>query len=151
MGIKLSFKDAVLAAIANGVGTVEELSRVFMVREEFIKRIIDELKTEGLVKEVVRGFWIFRKKTLKLTSEGFKMAEQAMVKLRELASEVKAKMEREISHEELRRILEPYMPVIPLLVYLNLLDLLLLDMLFAMPLITWWDTDFIDSGETYLE
>ena len=151
MRIELSFKDAVLAAIANGIDTIEELSKVFMVREEFVKKIVDELKNEGLIEEVEKGFWIFKRRVLRLTSKGLRVADRAIVRLKEIADEIKGKIRKEMSHDELREVLKPYMPIIPLLVYLNLLDLVLLDILFTMPLIAWWDADFIGGDETYLE
>ena len=67
---KLSFKDAVLVAIASGARSIEEVANALMVKEDMVRGVIEELKRSGLVEEVERGFWIFKRKVLRLTEAG---------------------------------------------------------------------------------
>ena len=62
MTLKISFRDAVLAAIASGAESSEEVANALMVREDIVKRAVVELKDFGLIVEVERGFWIFKRR-----------------------------------------------------------------------------------------
>ena len=141
---KLSFKDAVLAAIASGASSVEEVANALMVKEEMVRSVIEELKRSGLVEEVEKGFWIFKRRILRLTEAGRIRAGEALERLRKVAEEIRSKVGRELGPEEVQRIIEPYAPVLPLLFYLGLLDLLLLESLFLLPSLVFWD--FGDFG-----
>jgi len=147
---KLSFKDAVLAAIAGGASSIEEIANALMVKEDMVRRVIDELKRSGLVEEVERGFWIFKRKVLRLTEDGRVRAEETLERLRRVAEEIRSKVSEELGPEEVQKIIEPYAPALPLLFYLGLLDLLLLESLFLLPSLVFWDFgDF--GGDVRLE
>ncbi len=142
MTLKISFRDAVLAAIASGAESIEEVANALMVREDIVKRAVGELKDFGLIVEVERGFWIFKRRVLKLTEEGRLRAEEVLERLRRIATEVKSRVSSDARPEELQGIIEPYGPVLPLLFYLGFLDILLLESLLFMPLLAWDLSEF---------
>jgi len=149
VSLKIGFRDAVLAAVAAGAESVGEIADALMVEEAAVERVVEELKSKGLVIEVEKGFWIFKKKVLRLTEVGRLRAEEVLRYLRELAAEVREKVGSSSRAEEVREIIEPYGPVLPLLLYLGLLDLMLFESMLFMPLLAWGLSDF--GGDTVVE
>ncbi len=141
--MEIPLEDAVLVAIARGVETVGELAEVLNVSKEDIERVVEKLRIEGLIREEVVGRWIFKKKVLKLTEEGFKRATEALEKLRKLADEIREKLSSREGSEELEDLVVTWGYILPLLGWLNLLDLALLDSL----ALGTWAQDVSDSGD----
>ncbi len=141
--MEIPLEDAVLVAIARGVETVGELADVLNVSREDIERVIEKLRNEGLVREEVVGRWIFKKKVLRLTEEGFKRATEALEKLRKLADEIRERLSSEEGREELEDLVVTWGYILPLLGWLNLLDLALLDSL----ALSMWTQDLSDSSD----
>ncbi len=141
--MEIPLEDAVLVAIARGVETVGELAEVLNVSREDVERVVERLKAEGLIREEVVGRWIFKKRVLKLTEEGFRRASEAYEKLRRLAEEIRERLSREEGREELEDLVVTWGYVLPLLGWLNLLDLALLDSL----ALGMWMQDVSDSSD----
>ncbi len=143
MTLNLSLKDVVLAVIASGARSIKEVADALMVKEDMVRGVIEELKRSGLIEEVEKGFWIFKRKVLELTEIGRAEAEKALEKLRKVAEEVRSRVSSEMPPEEAQKVIEPYAPILPVLLYLGLLDLLLLESLFLVPSLVLWDmSDF---------
>ncbi len=136
---RVSLEDAVLALILDGAETPEEIASILRVDVEEVKRVLRGLEVEGLVRSEEKGFWIFKKKVYKLTSKGYEEAVKAKERLTESARKVRELLEKARSgvmpSDRVREEVEPYVPFIPLFLYWNLLDLMLLLPLIELPLI----------------
>ncbi len=139
----ISLEDAILIAIAQGANTTDELANIFKMRKETIEKVLKRLEGKGYVRFTERGWWIFRKKVVELTEEGNDKALEAFEKLRSIAEEVKNRISSE-GEEAIRGIINTWPYIIPLLLWLNLLDLALLSSMFFAPTID-FDTGDMDT------
>lgn len=147
----ISFEGAVLALLLDGAETPDEIASILRVDVEEVERALRNLELEGLVKTEEKGFWIFKKKIYKLTAKGYEEAVKAKEKLVKLAGKVKELLEKarraETSRDVIVGELEPYIPFLPLLLYFNLLDVMLLLPLMELPLIAGLLEDYDVEGE----
>ncbi len=148
----VSLEDAVLALILDGAETPDEIASILRVDVEEVKRVLRGLELEGLVRSEEKGFWIFKKKVYRLTSKGYEEAVKAKEKLAESARRVRELLEKArkgiVSSDRVREEVEPYIPFIPLFLYWNLIDLMLLLPLVELPLIaSLLDEYGMDYGE----
>ncbi len=136
---EVNLEDAVLALILDGAETPDEIASILRVDVEEVKRILKNLELEGLVRSEEKGFWIFKKKVYRLTSRGYEEAVKAKEKLAESAKRVRELLEKArsgvIPGDRVREEVEPYITFIPLFLYWNLIDLMLLLPLVELPLI----------------
>ncbi len=120
---------AVLLAVSKGVNTVENLALLLNVDKEELGRVVEGLVAKGLLNVQVKGL-IFKRKVLTLTRAGYNLLPEASKKVKEIAEKarevVRKVREQGLSREEAYGLLTPYMPVLPLLVWLGLLPTWLL-------------------------
>ncbi|MET1101586.1 MAG: hypothetical protein ABWW69_03810 [Pyrodictiaceae archaeon] len=114
---------AVIAAVAQGIDSIKGLEQLVNVSREELERIILRLANRGLLRIEEKGF-IFKRRVLRLTEEGFNKLEEARRLLMRAAEEVKGLAERreESISDEVSRSYELLTPIIPLLVWMDLLD-----------------------------
>ncbi len=124
--LRITLEDAVLAALARGAESVSELANALNVDEDDVARVVERLKAEGLVREEVTGWWVFRRRVLRLTEEGFNRASKALERLERIAEEVRRRLSSGEGVEGLEEVLA-LTYVIPLLGWLNLIDLALIN------------------------
>ena len=125
----ISFEEAVLVAIARGAGTVEAVSDALGVSRSDVEKALEKLMAEGLVRVEERGWWIFKWRALVLTRRGFEAAARAYEKLAELASRLRERLARARESPEALAPAPAYL--FPLMLWMGLLDLALLDILAA--------------------
>lgn len=125
----ISFEEAVLVAIARGAGTVEAVSDALGVSRSDVEKALEKLMAEGLVRVEERGWWIFKWRALVLTRRGFEAAARAYEKLAELASRLRERLARARESPEALAPAPAYL--LPLMLWMGLLDLALLDILAA--------------------
>ena len=121
----ISLKEATLVAIANGAENEDEIARALSASKEVVRKVIEELKAEDYVREELKGFWIFRRKVLRLTEKGFELASKTLKKLESLRNEIVKKI-KDGDEDYLNNLMVSWSYIIPLLVWMNMLDLLLL-------------------------
>ena len=80
---------AVLYAISLNKSNPKEIAAMLNVDVEDVKRVISELKSKGLIKEVEEGFWIFKTKRYVLTREGYNTLKEALKHLQPKIEEAK--------------------------------------------------------------
>lgn len=136
---ELTLEDAVLALILDGAEDPSEIASILRISIDEVKRALKSLELEGLVKVEEKGFWIFKKKVYRLTSRGYEKAVEAKKKINKMAEEIRSTLEKVkkglISKDAVAGELEPYASFLPLLLYFNLLDLMLLLPLIELPFI----------------
>ena len=126
----ISFEEAVLVAIARGAGTVEAVSDALGVSRSDVEKVLEKLMAEGLVRVEEKGWWIFKWRALVLTRRGFEAAVKAHEKLAELASRLRERLARARGESAEALALAPAY-LFPLMLWMGLLDLALLDILTA--------------------
>ncbi len=140
---------AILAAVANGVDTIEGLARLLRMDRGDVERVVEELKAKGLLVEEEKGF-IIRRRRLRLTREGYealgrarRLLEEAAKSAREVLERVRREGRGRVSLEELEGLLAPeLLAVLPLLQFIGLIPLLELPLILeAAEELDW------DSGE----
>ncbi len=122
---RISAEEAVLVAISLGARDAREIASMLNMDLESVEKVLKRLEIKGLVKSELKGFWIFKKTVYTLTDRGFEIAQKSREKLVKIAEEVKRALETIHPHDESAKyqVLQPYMPVLPLLMYMGLLDL----------------------------
>ncbi len=80
---------AVLYAISLDKSNPKEIASLLNVDVNDVKKVIEELKAKGLVKEVEEGFWIFKTKKYVLTREGYNTLKEALKHLQPKIEEAK--------------------------------------------------------------
>ncbi len=124
----ISLEDAALVAIAQGAETVDDLARALRISREDAERLLRKLSIEGLVKIEEKGWWIFRRKVVVLTERGFERAARALDQLKSLAETIRQKLESG-EREYVDSIFAQWGYILPLMMWLNLLDIAFLNML----------------------
>lgn len=150
----ISLEEAVLVAVAAGAETADSVASALRVEKSEVERAAERLVSRGLLRVEERGWWLLRRRVLLLTAEGFEAASRAFRRLTELASRIREKLEEAGAAQGRAQALEPYLGVgylLPLLVWLGLLDMALLGHLAAagldlgaeeVPDVDSFDTDF---------
>ncbi len=122
----IPIEDAVLAAIYSGADSVGKVASALRIPLAKADEVVRVLEARGYVRRRVCGAWIFRREKLELTREGEAKAREALEKLEEIASSVKSRVD---SGEDINEIATQLSYILPLLVWLDLIDLAMLDML----------------------
>jgi len=115
-------EDLVLVAVLSGADTVESIAEATRLDMASVERAVQKLVAEGMLAYEERGFWIFRRHVLRLTERGFERAQKALEELKKVAEHIRSRLV-EARDEELHTLLRPYASIIPLMVYLGLLDM----------------------------
>ncbi|RLG82318.1 MAG: hypothetical protein DRO39_09605, partial [Thermoprotei archaeon] len=120
-------RDLVLAAVLAGADTVDEIAEALRMDRDAAEKLVRSLMAEGLLVEEERGFWIFRRRVLRLTEKGVEVAQRALEELKRVAEDVRRRVV-EARGEELADVLQPYAALLPFMAYLGLLDAALLSL-----------------------
>jgi len=120
-------RDLVLAAVLAGADTVDEIAEALRMDRDAAEKLVRSLMAEGLLVEEERGFWIFRRRVLRLTEKGVGVAQRALEELKRVAEDVRRRVV-EARGEELADVLQPYAALLPFMAYLGLLDAALLSL-----------------------
>ena len=118
----ISLEDAALVAIAQGAETVDELAEVLRISRKDAENLLHKLSLEGLVKTEERGWWIFKRKVIVLTEKGFDRAVKALEQLKSLAETIRRELEAG-RREHVESVFAQWSHILPLMMWLNLLDL----------------------------
>ena len=124
----LSLEEAVLVAIARGAESSKDIAEALRISYEDADRVLEKLMHRGLVRVGERGWWIFRRKVYVLTEEGYRRAGEALEKLKSVAETIKKDLESG-KRETVDMLASQWSYILPLLVWLNLIDIPLLSML----------------------
>ncbi|RLG84553.1 MAG: hypothetical protein DRO40_00725 [Thermoprotei archaeon] len=121
--MRLSLDDAVLVLILMGYDTVDSIADALRVDYRVIENVVNKLRVLDLVHFEEKGFWIFKKKVLRLTKEGFEKAIEIRDKITSVAEKVRRDIEKGAGLEELAEI---YGYALPLLALMGFIDFALI-------------------------
>ena len=124
--MELSLEEAVLIAVARGADTIDKLSSLLRVSKKDIIRVIEELEIKGLIRFEKTGWWIFRRKVIRLTKDGFIEASKAFKKAEKVADKIREEI-KAMNKDNAREFINTWGFILPLLTWLELIDLTFLD------------------------
>lgn len=121
--MKTRLDDAVLVCILLGYDTVDDIAEALRVDRGVVERVVNRLRALDLVRFEEKGFWIFKRRVLRLTDAGFERAMEVRRELERVAERVRADLERGVAPEEL---VAMYGYTLPLLALMGFIDLAML-------------------------
>ena len=124
----LSLEEAALVAIAQGAESPSDVAKALRISYEDANRVLEKLVHRGLVRVEERGWWIFKRRVYVLTAEGYRLASEALEKLKSIAEAIKRDLESG-KRESIDMLASQWGYVLPLLMWLHLIDIPLLTML----------------------
>ena len=124
----LSLEEAALVAIAQGAESPSDVAKALRISYEDANRVLEKLVHRGLVRVEERGWWIFKRRVYVLTAEGYRLAGEALEKLKSIAEAIKRDLESG-KRESIDMLASQWGYVLPLLMWLHLIDIPLLTML----------------------
>ncbi len=124
----ISLEDAALVAIAQGAETIDDIAEALRISREDAERLLRRLSLEGLIRIEEKGWWIFKRKVAVLTERGFERAARALDQLKSLAETIKQKLQAG-EREYVESLFAQWSYILPLMMWLNLLDIAFLNML----------------------
>ena len=124
----LSLEEAVLVAIARGAESPKDIAEALRISYEDADRVLEKLMHRGLVRVEERGWWVFKRRVYVLTEEGYRRAGEALEKLKSVAETIRKDLESR-KREAVDMLASQWSYILPLLVWLNLIDIPLLSML----------------------
>ena len=125
----MNLEDAVLLAIAEGMGNPKYMAKNLNVDLEDVKVAIDNLMAEGLIVKKIRGF-IFKKEVYELTKRGFERVERIKEELKKVANDFKIAYESG-DRTRLERLYHEYQHFVPLMIMFGLIDAIWLSILLS--------------------
>lgn len=118
-------EKAILAAVFKGYTTEGEILELLRgVDPEIVRTKLRELVARGLLREVERGFLVFKRREFMLTEKGVAEAEKALGEIKAIASDMARRRREGLGEvaEDLAVWLLPFAAALGLIAFMDLMD-----------------------------